>query len=480
MSSKKQDKAPNRYCKIIQWIENHNNKLADCIKDLCLENSLYTSQKNPGVTFLMPTNEVVNKIYDDTYGSGNADDAVKIVLSHIIPEYIPDVKSLLKFKKLGNKLWVLFSLKEKNATNSVHFEGFTIEPVSSFETLSNKNIAVWKVTNGQPPLEGEKYEKPKASIKSPKRRPSVSGGIEFTDDIKELSLSYKALYTNFIENHYIVNYITKPEANKKNAFLYSINKLLDKMSTDFVEEYNMIKILLDDDYVVSYYLLFEPYKTKNESLLANIVTEDFVNEIFISIKNNSIGNYKEDYTKYVAHVFNNQDVNKLVNIRSYANKYKNELLEIDNFFELRNNVLQIYAELEVHNKLSELTNIFNTCLYNHYKSDSNKFKRLWQDELRYIIKEKLKQIDIEYDYAGKIEVFNNLCNILKIYFPGNNYATELQIINECDYKLSYCIRDRYQIIKSFIISLNFLYVINIPYTNGEEHNATMIITKHTN
>jgi len=463
----------NKFCRIYLWLERHSPKLAESIKDLCLEGVLSPNKNVNGITFLVPDQKVIEKIYSDTYETGgNADNAVKRILAHIIPDYYPDVNTFKKAHKIGTKLNIALPAVTSTSVNSVSFgETFTITAVSDFQPMSNKNLAIWKVTTGEVPTTGEKIvlpSKPKTKEKKVKggNQPHLCGYTH-----KEcLSTSFRAVFANFVEHKYIEHYISKIGVNKKDVYLFVTNKLLEELKKpENIDDFNKIKIILDENHIVTFYLLLEPYKAFKEFLISDeIFTQDFLEGLYKSINNGSVGDIPVETSKYTKIVYNDNDTDKLIEIKKTAVKYKFDLCDDANFFNLRNDILHIYAQLELENKVGLVNNVFHECLYKHYKTDNNKFKRLWQDELRFIIKEKLRLMNVEFEHNIKISAFNNLCNILKLHFPGNEYTCELQIMNECDYKLSICIRDKLLTIKHFLQSPNFLYVITIPLPQSDK------------
>lgn len=471
----KSNTLPNKICRIYLWIERNQPKLAECIKDLCLEGVLSPNRNVNGVTFLLPNQSTIDKIYEETYGpGGNADNAVKIILAHIIPDYLPDVNAFKKHSKIGNKLNFALPSVSESSVNTVTFgdNTFTITNIPEFHSMPNRNLALWKVAAGEVPMSGERITHNKNGNTKKK---SVKGGDgnSCSGDPKCLQTSFRAIFANFVELKYIEQYISKLGINKRDPFLYAINRLLDELQrADNKEEYNKVKIILDENHIVTFYLLLEPYKSQKEFLISDeIFTQDLLEDLYKSINQGTMGEITSETAKYTKMLYSDLDTDKLIEIKTIANKYRYELSDDANFFNLRNDILHIYAHLELENKLSCITDIFHECLYKHYKTDNNKYKRLWQDELRFIIKEKLRLMNAEFEIPIKTNNFNMLCNLLKLQFPGNNYTCELQIMNECDYKLSICIRDKLLVIKHFLLSPNFLYVLNIPLPHSDKPYA---------
>jgi hypothetical protein len=130
---------------------------------------------------------------------------------------------------------------------------------------------------------------------------------------------------------------------------------------------------------------------------------------------------------------------------------------------LPNEILRIYNELEdkneiksVINEQQHISNIFPETLVAHYQNNHN--KRLWQDEYRFIIGECLRTMKTEPDAAARLVVFNNLCNSLKVHLRGDDYSSELCIMNYSEYPLVSCVRDRVRMMQYFVNSPDFLYI----------------------
>jgi len=474
--SNKNRQLPNKICRIYLWLEKYQSKLAECIKDLCLEGILSPNRNTNGVTFLIPTQDIIDRIYEETYSSGgNADNAIKMILAHTIPEYLPDVNSFKKHKKLGNKLNIALPHVKDSSVNTVNFGDnvFSITVISDFYPSANRNLAIWKVSEGEIPITGERMA---IMDNKPKPKKAIKGGNTPDKYIKHSRPSIRAIFANFVEIKYIEQYLTKLGSSKKDPYLCAVNKLLEELlKPENINEYDKVKIILDENHIVTFYILLEPYKTQKEHMISEeCFTQDLLEDLYRSIHQGQIGDITTETNKYTKLVYSKLDTDKMIEIKTMANKYRYEFSDDSNFYKLRNDILNVYAHLELENKLNCIEKIFHDCLYKHYKLEHNKYKKLWQDELRFIIKEKLRMMNIEFEIPIKIHIFNNLCNLLKLQFPGNSYTSELQIMNECDYKLSICTRDVLLIIKHFLLSPNFLYVINIPLPHSNNPSSCQV------
>jgi hypothetical protein len=446
-----------KYCRIFKWIEDRDAELSEAIRDLCMEGALAPNRSINGITFLMPSvaspirKDIVTKAY-----TKDADEAVRLIESLIIPDIFTSVNDFVNAKRpIGNKLGVKFTL-DKSSKNEVHFKEFKIrltEPNFSMNTLHKKEniIAVWDLIDGSPPVTGDSYNAPK-----PVRPKQVEGGDPACEtEIDRLASSYRAKFAESIELKFL-DKIRTFNTRINNPYLAIVLKLLKYLSTEHVEEYIKIKPILDIDPIITFYILFEPYKTNGDYLISgDILSENVLKKVL------TIGDFIDaaaDYKAYInqqiqmdeVQIFSNP-VSIINNVQVIRGRLLNEVAPRD----LKAKIIEIYNTFETNNRINGITPILPKSLHMHYAANHN--KRLWQDEYRFIVGECIRSMNAEPDVSTKINIFNNVCNTLKLQIPGNNYSKELTVMNEKEYELTVCLKDKIRIMQYFINSTDFLF-----------------------
>src|SRR3989344_3112871 len=112
MASKKTPKI-SKYCRIFQWIEEKEPRLAYVIRELCLEGHLSPSGRFPGITFLYPKDE---KYLDDIIDKFNSkpEEAEKIILSLIIPDALITGSDFTK-NPIGSRLGIKYTVEKADS-----------------------------------------------------------------------------------------------------------------------------------------------------------------------------------------------------------------------------------------------------------------------------------------------------------------------------------------------------------------------------
>jgi hypothetical protein len=131
---------------IVKYLEQNNPNLYDLLSDLCVLGRLNGNKKYNGVTFIIPSDETINKI--DMLSMTELKEAIALSLYHIIDDYIPTINAW-KLKKTdipnGHKKHV----ETKSFTNKrvTLANGAVLEIDTKFNDLNRKS-AVWKVVSG--------------------------------------------------------------------------------------------------------------------------------------------------------------------------------------------------------------------------------------------------------------------------------------------------------------------------------------------
>lgn len=463
-----------KYCRIYQWIEKHDPEFAECIRDLCLEGALSPYKEINGITFLMPdkTSKLRENIIKYTYSNkegADADAAIKLIESLIITDLIPDIKAFETIKKnnisIGNRLRYRFYITDIKNNHVLFKNGLKLEPVTNFNTIAKKeysntsnklNLAVWKIIDGEPPMEGDKHELQR----------KVKGGANdclcLINPLSKLMDNYRAEFAVKIEEDYL-NSIKSLSTHTNNQYLAVVLKILSYLHDKKKEAYVRVKPLLDIDPIITFYTLIEPYKSDGSYIIPK---EELNDDVLKSILVNA-SDHKDAADEYKRFLSQRIDIGNVkifsnpIDVINAVHFIRNDLLNNVIVKELLNRILEVYMALEKSNCINGISPILPESLFQHYNANHN--KRMWQDEYRFLLGECLRSLKIEPDIKNKINIFNNIRNKLKEEVPGNDYSQELSIMNNTNYLLTACIKDRKKILQYFITSSDFLF-----FTNGLE------------
>lgn len=479
-----------KYCRIYQWIEKHDSEFAECIRDLCLEGALSPHKDINGITFLMPDKgsklreNIIKYTYSNKEGA-DADMAIKLIESLIVTDLIPDIKTFETIKKnnisIGNRLRFRLHINDIKNNHVLFKNGLKLEPVNTFNTIAKKeystssnklNLAVWRIVEGEPPIEGDRHEI--------KRKPKIDGGSDclcLINPLSKLVDNYRAEFAILVETEYS-NSIKSFTTHTNNQYLSVVIKILTYLHDKKKDAYIRIKPLLDIDPIITFYIILEPYKTEGTYLITKEELSDEVLKYILS-STNSYKDASNEYKKFLSQIIDMPNVKIFSNPLDVINSVhmiRNELLNNVLVKELLHHIIEVYMALEKSNCINGINPILPETLFQHYNTNHN--KRMWQDEYRFMLGECLKSLKVEPDVKMKINIFNNITNKLKEDIPGNNYSQELVIMNDSNYLLTACLKDRKKILQYFITSSDFLF-----FTNGLDcivTNAAPKVTEYIN
>ena len=146
---------PKSYCKLSLYIQYNAELFYDAIQNLCMFGAL-NCRRGKGLTLLLPNMETQKKI-DKCVGS-DPHAAINMINAHIIPTYLPDIKSFESgdvINKLGHRLNIM---TVTSSTATIGLDGkktATIKREPKFKRLHDtSNIAVYLV-DGAIPTTGE-------------------------------------------------------------------------------------------------------------------------------------------------------------------------------------------------------------------------------------------------------------------------------------------------------------------------------------
>lgn len=454
-----------KYCRIFNWIQDYDEEFAEVLTNLCVERVIDTSKKHPSITFLMPKGKLRTEIIDLAY-SEKPEKAVDMIISCVLPYGFPTIESFNNAQpnQIGNKLRYLFPKITNPNNKTVNFGDKLVIKTSHPRLIprDNAKIYVWDIESGQPPNNFNKFVD-KQEYVIPEGSRQVRGGQDCkVDPITQLNSKPRAIFAQTVEQ------LVRDEIQKihsKNPYLSIVVLLLQRLieRTNF-QIFLKVRPILDIDPIITFYILVEPYKLVGEYLVSDDIFNQRLFDNILKVRN-AFENPADEYRKILNRPIeeNYASFNNTKAVIESVNNLRNKLLNDTEARLLPEEILRIYNHLEEKNEIKgsgsesvNIGNIFPESLVAHYQNNHN--KRLWQDEYRFIIGECLRTMKTEPDSEARAVVFNNLCNTLKLQLRGDNYSDELCIMNNSDYPLTACVRDRVRMMQYFVNSPDFLFI----------------------
>ncbi len=155
-----------RRCQILAtYIRERSEDLADAIRSLCLEQILYPSKFDEGLTFLYPSSEMINQIVKETF-EGDSALAVTLIRRLVLGRAFKTPEDFETFKddiicKKGYKFRYVSRSKDKVTLD----DGFVLKK-APFSHKGNVDLVVWDIDAGQPPETGEMAERKRKPMKN--------------------------------------------------------------------------------------------------------------------------------------------------------------------------------------------------------------------------------------------------------------------------------------------------------------------------
>lgn len=237
-------------CRIFPWIEQHDASLAIFVRECCLEGILAANGRVEGVTFLLPSKGVSKMICDMGFSSDakKVQEASELFRAHVLPDFFGSGEAF-KAKAVGNALRVLLPKVARAAGASVEFEGgLALAKADDFTPIADRanTYAVWRVTEGAPPVSGEKYSPPHKG----KPMKKFGGGASHREAFHTLvcDAAKKGLGTDGGKGAF------------EGAFLAACVALLDNIKAKDPAMLDKALIAFDCDPFVYYFILAEPFR----------------------------------------------------------------------------------------------------------------------------------------------------------------------------------------------------------------------------
>lgn len=475
MASKK--KSLTQFCRIFFWIEQKDPDFAEAIDHLCLQGAL-SPGRNPGVTFLYPKDkgyreEIINMTYTDS-----AEDAMKMVESMIIPLPLKD-STAFKSQDIGSRLGVKLHVESATASEVKLKGGVTLKKAAGFKPLRRENLAVWEITSGRMPLEGEPFQLPRSKPKRGKK--SVVGGANGLVMQPGGVLSDRAQMADDTEATYN-KCMLRNRCRTHNPYLARVVSLLNFLSTKHSDILLAVLPVLDLDPAVSFYLLLEPYKTGGDYLIPDAVLFGPDGWGGAEVYQNAVTEYKEYFASMakqtqpsaqdpstgdivVPWVFRDSQA-----VAAQADIVRQQIAgDPSAVSKLRTpkQVRDVYGLLATGNQIAGLAPILPDSTNRALQGS----KKLWQDELRFILHNALEQLHEEPTY--EVTQFAEVVRMLRFDRPGNDYGRESSLSSLELLRANVAPNHEFYLLVKFINSTDFLYMPKpLEIAGGDDEKAS--------
>lgn len=449
MSAKKKVKLT-RQCRIFQWIEDQDPEFAEAIHYLCLEGALSPGSRSTGVTFLYPKDRAYRQeIVDKAYGE-EADEAVKLVESLIIPDALRTAADFGR-RPVGSKLGVKYAVESAGGAKVQLAGGVELAPASDFRPRDDRadRLAVWVVEKGRLPLSGEDYRAPMAERRA-KGGAARRGGNE-GGERQALAAATEADFDRCMR---------RDGCREHHPYLARVVSLLKYLRARSPEAYQRVLPVIDYDPVVSFYLLLEPFKARGEPLLPDALLFGAGAWNGADLYENAVAEYEEVFRGLPAqaapdgaYVFRDRAA-----VASQIDAIRQHFASL-NPRQGPQLVQSAYATLAAQNTINGMGPVLPPDALAALSGS----KKLWQDELRFTLHEALQTLrGAPYEPS----TFARIARDLRTQWPGNDYAAEICLSNLADLQTNVAPRQELFLLAKFVNSTDFLYLPAAPEAVG--------------
>lgn len=448
-----------KFCRIYPWVKSKDEALAGAITDLCMEGALSTGRRTSGTTFLFPTEGVRKQIVDKAY-SDDAEEAITLIEAHIIPDA---VRTAAEFRKgVGSRARIKLEVEDGTGSTVTLKNGAKLSVAKDFKPLRKDNICVWEVDSGEVPLEGPEFETAtRGRGKASRPKTEVTGG-----DSRERGS--RGALASAIESSY--NACMKVDhCRSHDPYLSHSVSLLNFLSTNYPDDLVKVLPMIDRDPMVTFYLLVEPYKTKGSDYVLSdsvlfgpkgwngaTVFERAITEFrsYFEMSEKQTAPSAEDRSSgdlVVPFAFRNPTT-----VRSAVDNMRLNILGDDgrksNKVNTPKGVCAAYESLAKQNAIDGIQPVLPDVTLAALPGS----KKLWQDELRFMVHAAMEEIRGMPEYLE--DNFSEVISMLRFHRPGNDYASEVALASLEELRNNVAPQAEFTLLLKFINSTDFLYI----------------------
>jgi hypothetical protein len=449
-----------KYCRIFQWVEAKDEDFAGAIRDLCKEGAL--SGGRSGATFLFPTAAVRKEIVKKAYTT-EAEEAITLLDAHIISD---SVRTSADFKRgVGSRLRIKLEVEAASGDTVTLTGGAKLKVAADFRPLNKDNIAVWEVVSGEVPTTGPEFVPPKVTRggrpgkEHHRAHAAYSGGT---------ALNSRQVLAANVESEYN-NCMRADRCRTKDPYLAHTVSMLNFLKGKRPELLVMVLPIIDRDPAVTFYLLVEPYKTSGSDFVlpdevlfgdsgwnGASIYEGAVSEFegyfgSLSAQGAPSAEDRSSGDPVVPYVYRDAGY-----IRSAIDNVRLQIVGADghnaNKVTTPKLVHQVYESLIAQNAIGGAQPILPDDTIRLLPGS----KKLWQDELRFMLHAALQTLRKEAAYNEGS--FAEIVRMLRFSRPGNNYSAEASLSNVELLQSNVAPQAEFEMLLKFINSTDFLYI----------------------
>lgn len=419
-------------CNIMKYIERESPKLYAVMDELCFSVSSRTGQGR-AVTFLMPDASYVGEIVKMA-DSDTPEVAGSMLRSLVLPDRYATVSDFETAKNdVVNLLHHKVDVKSVSAKGVEFGCGCTATPDAGFIPFdtAKENFFVWSLSGkGRFPTEGERVERKQHSGSKVKGGARCGAMLRCTADIES---SYREYLKNGGENPY-------------EAAVDKIMSILAARGENDVT-FQCAASVLDQDPLVSYYLLVEPHKD-----------DDFFIPSACLEQEKEVGVTLQSYRSFIAP--------DNLQLRSARKALRDEILvQGTDKMTVKKQIQAAYEALRETGSVKGVR-LYSDAVQKYYAS--KEYLRQWQDEFRFIVGRLSAAI------KGDVGEYDYLCLFIKSSFNGKMLKMQLRL--SCPELKPVAVPDaseHWSGAWAFARDTSFLYVpVNDPASYGPAWNPT--------
>jgi len=439
MSSAKKG-PPARQCRIFQWVEAQDPSFAQAIRELCMEGPLAPGRSG-GVTFLYPKDKAFrDEIVEKAYSFDNADEAIRLLNSLIIPDALPQSSDFRR--PIGNRLGVKLTVEASEPGRIRLADGVELVPAPGFAPMTDRarEIAVWILAKGRPPLSGEVYRPPEAA-RRPVRPPARGGGV---------SGNQRAALAMAVECDFC-RQMCADRCRTCNPYLAKVVSLLNYLRARQPALLQTALCVIDYNPAVSFYLLLEPWKAAGAPLIPDSALFGDNAWNGLDLYSNAVAEYEAFFTQGAWN--RNATAAGIETVRGQLNSQNNPRA-------LPQLVVDVYRQLETKNTIAGGGPVLPAEAIAALQGG----KKLWQDEFRFFA-----HADLTTACAAPFDpkAYESAVCRIRSGWPGNNYAAETVLTNVERLRSNVSPGGEIKLLIKFVNSTDFLYLPAAPSDVGE-------------
>lgn len=422
------------------YIKRKDAELYEVLEDLCMGG--LKPRFGRGVTVLLPTGTFRDNIIK--LAESDPEEAIKNFMACVLNDCYPTLGDLHKAKSTGISNRINQEIDITITGNEGKLSNDSLVKKSDFKPISTRSNLMVYILDGPMPTNGKpsKFVSVDKGKGKGKGKSEVGGGFEVSTS--------RYIFAKRVEEDYCL-YKGATEGSQKlsrNPYADAVGSLITFLECNkerYSKEYARVHCTIDHNPITSFYILFEPYCTKDAELL---LSKDFFEDY---VKSSINVNTYTTITEFINEHDNKDHVNAVNTVRTSVTIAGNITAPMQA-------IQENYGKLCATGKVGT-DQVLCAESISYYKDRCS--KRQAQDEFRIFVYNNMELFSSSHLDLAEFKDFVNIC-CTKLNF--NNCDSQVMFNNA---KLLKTIKPKevfYSGPYQFIRSTNFLYM---PYTDKE-------------